>query len=218
MINDKIIELKQRLTEFATHIEKMIERGIDGLSKRDVGIFSKILEADESRANSMEIEIDELCTLLIAQFHPKAVALRTVLMIMKMNNDLERMGDHAVNICISGISLIEYPPVKELIDIPRMADEVKKMLKDSIDSYLNQDINLARDVCYRDGKIDGLRDRIIRELIACMTKDGSVISPALQLMNITRNLERIADLTTNICEDVIFMVEGKVIKHHMEDK
>jgi phosphate transport system protein len=131
-----------------------------------------------------------------------------------MNNDLERMGDHAVNISQSGLFLISKPQVKPLLDIPRMAEEVSKMLEDSLKSFVNEDAALAKSVCERDDIIDDYRDQIVRELITYMVSDPSTIERALHLIRIAGNLERIADLTTNICEDVIFMVKGELMKHH----
>jgi len=214
MLEEKIAQLKGRLVEYASLIERMIEKSIKGLLKNENEPLSEVMEQDEGRANNFEIELDQLCTALIAQYQPEAKDLRTILMVLKMNNDLERMGDHAVNICESGLFLIERPLVKPLIDIPRMAEVATKMLKDSIDSFVEENANLAKNVCERDSVVDGLRDQILRELITFMTSDPSTIDRSLHLMRVARNLERIADLSTNICEDVIFMVEGRVIKHH----
>ena len=165
----------------------------------------------------MEIEIDEYCTTLIAQFEPKAKDLRVILMGSKMCNDLERMGDHAVNIAESVQFIIERPLVKPLLDIPRMAEITIKMLKDSTDAFINEDVGLARNVCERDNTVDDLKDQILRELITFMTSDTTTIERSLHLLRISGNLERIADLSTNICEGIIFTTKGKVIKHHALD-
>jgi len=217
MIEEKITELKRELIEFATLVEHMIEKSIKGLLDRRRELLVEVLEKDEPRANDMEIEIDELCTTSIAQFQPKAKDLRTILMISKISNDLERMGDHAVNIAESSIFLIERALVKPLIDIPRMGELTMKMLKDSTNSFINEDAALAKQVCERDGMVDDLKDQILRELITFMSSDTSTIERSLHLLRISNNLERIADLSTNICEDVIFITEGKVIKHHKSD-
>lgn len=217
-MEEKIVELKEQLIEYASLIEQMIEKSIRGLLRKEKEPLAQVMQEDEDRANDFEIELDELCTTLIAQYQPKAKDLRTILMVLKMNNDLERMGDLAVNICDSSLFLIEKPQVKPLLDIPRMSDETIGMLKDSIDSFVNEDAQLAASVCERDSIVDGLRDQILRELITFMTSDPSTTDRSLHLMRISRNLERIADLSTNICEDVIFMVEGRVIKHHKEEE
>jgi phosphate transport system protein len=211
---EKLTELKKWLIEFATLVERMIEKSIMGLVKRDKARLLEVLHNDEPKANNLDIRLDELCTSLIAQYQPMAKDLRTILMIFKMNDDLERMGDHAVNISESGLSLLETPLVKPLIDIPEMQEVTARMVKDSITAFINENADLAKDVCARDSVIDSLRDKVYRELISVMSADSSTIERSLHLMRITRNLERIADLSTNICEDVIFMVEGKVIKHH----
>jgi phosphate transport system protein len=177
-----------------------------------------VIEKDEPQANDCEIKIEELSIALIAKYEPKAKDLRTILMALKINNDLERAADHAVNISESGIFLIDRPPVKPLLDIPRMAEEAIKMLKDSISSFINEDSALAQQVCERDNIVDGLEHQILRELITFMVSDASTIERSMHLVTISRNLERIADLSTNISEDVIFMVEGKNIKHHIQDR
>ena len=218
MLAEKITMLKNELIEYANLVEHMIEKSIEGLIKKEKNILLEVVEKDEMKANDFELELDELCTSLIARYEPKAKDLRTILMILKMNNDLERVGDHAVNIAESNLFLIEKPPVKPLIDIPNMAQITMKMLKDSINSFINEDAKLAKDVCERDDVIDALRDQILRELITFMTSDPSTIERSLHLLRISRNLERVADLSTNICEDVIFMVQGKVIKHHYDER
>jgi phosphate transport system protein len=214
----KLTNLKKTLMEFATLVESMVDHSINGLMLKKEDLLSDVIGLDESRANSYEIELDERCVTIIAQHQPTGKALRTILMILHINSTLERIGDHAVTISESGLFLIDQPLVKPLIDIPRMADVVKSMISDSINSFINEDADLARRVCERDTIVDGLRTQIMRELITFMTSDPSTIERALQLMKISSNLERIADLTTNICEDVIYMVKGKVIKHHIDEK
>lgn len=218
MLEQKIVELKKKILEYAGLVESMIEKSIKGLQTKDKELLSEIINVDEHKANDYEIEIDELCIHIIAQYEPKARDLRIVLMILKMNNDLERIGDHAVNIAQSAIFLIDKPLVKPLIDIPRMAQEAINMLKNSINSFVNKDLVLAKEVCKRDDIVDGLKTQIFRELITYMISDSKTIERCLELTRITNNLERISDLSTNICEDVIFMVEGKVIKHHHTEK
>jgi phosphate transport system protein len=218
MLEEKIVALRRELIEYATHVEGMIEKSIRGLLKREKGILTQVIERDEPQANDCEITIEELSINLIAKYEPKAKDLRTILMVLKINNDLERAADHAVNISESGIFLIDRPPVKPLLDIPRMAEEATNMLKDSISSFINEDPALAQHVCERDSIVDGLERQILRELITFMVSDATTIERSLHLVNISRNLERIADLSTNISEDVIFMVEGRNIKHHIEDR
>jgi phosphate transport system protein len=214
VFDDKLPSLRRQIIEYANHVEDMIDKSIKGLLEHDSDLLRKLIEIDESKANETEIILDELCAATIAQYEPRARELRTVLMALKMNNDLERVADHAVNISQSALFLINRPAVKPFIDIPRMAEIAVKMLKDSIASFINEDAALARDVCERDSIVDSLDAQILMELITFMMSDAKTIERSIHLLNIARNLERIADLSTNICEDVIYMVEGKVIKHH----
>jgi len=217
MLTEKINILKKKLIDMASLAEDMVKSSIKGLIEKRKEILEKVIKEYEPKMNELEIELDELCTNLIALYQPKAGNLRTILMILKMNNDLERVGDLAVNISESALYLIERPPVKPLIDIPRMAEESIYMLKNAIDSFINKDAELAKSVCEKDTIVDGLRDQVLRELITYMSSDPTTIERAIHLIRISRSLERIADLSTNICEDVIFMVEGKVIKHHKDE-
>jgi len=217
MLKEKLNELKKKLIEEADLAQDMVKKSIEGLIKKRKEILEKVIKEYEPKMNELEIELDELCTNLIALYQPEAGNLRTILMILKMNNDLERIGDLAVNISESALFLIERPLVKPLIDIPRMAEEAIDMLKSAIDSFINKNAELAKSVCEKDIIVDNLRDQILRELITFMSSDPSTIERSIHLIRISRNLERIADLSTNICEDVIFMVEGKVIKHHKDE-
>jgi phosphate transport system protein len=209
--------LRKELIEYAAYVEAMIEKSINGLLRRDKKLLTELIEHDEPKANDVEIAIEEMAISMIAQFQPKAKDLRTVLMILKINNDLERAADHAVNTAESALFLIDQPQLKPLIDTPKMAQETIDMLKDSINAFINEDSPLAYAVCERDSVVDALANQILRELIVYMVNDPSTIERALHLLKVSRNLERIADLSTNICEDVIFMVDGKVIKHHVQD-
>lgn len=218
MLEQKIVNLKEELINYAELVKTMIEKSIKGLLEKNRDLLLEVIDKDEDKANEKEIELDEVTVSLIAQYAPKAKDLRTIMMISKMNNDLERMGDLAVNIAESALFLIKKPLVKPLIDIPRMSQESTSMLKDSIDSFISENANLAKGVCERDYIVDGLRDQILRELITYMTSDPHTIERSLHLLRISRCLERVADLSTNICEDVIFMVEGKIIKHHRAEE
>ena len=213
MLEKDLEALRQKLFESASLVETMIQKSIRGLTQREKGPLLEVIEQDEPRENDLEIAIEEICIQQIACYQPQAKDLRTIMMVMKMNNDLERMGDEAVNISESGLFLIQKPQVKPLIDIPRMAEEAMKMIQDSLKSFIHEYIQLAQSVCKRDDIVDGLRDQILRELITFMASDPTVIEPSIRLIRISRSLERIADLSTNICEDVIYMAEGRMIKH-----
>ena len=218
MLEEKMIALRKELIESATHVEGMIDKSITGLMRKDSTLLTEVIEKDEPKANDSEISIEELCTTMIAQYEPRAKDLRTILMVMKMNNDLERVGDHAVNIAECSLFLIERPSLKPLLDIPRMAEESVGMLKDAIEAFIREDTLLAAMVCERDSIVDNLGQQILRELITFMGADPTTIERSMRLLNIARNLERIGDLSTNISEDVIFMVEGRVIKHHRDQE
>ena len=213
MLKKDLDLLVKQLLESASLVKGMIQKSIRGLTQREKDVLVDVIEQDEPKENELEIAIEEACIQQIACYQPQAKDLRTIMMVMKMNNDLERMGDEAVNISESALFLIEKPEVKPLIDIPRMAEEATKMIEDSLKSFINEDIQLAQNVCERDDVVDGLRDQILRELITFMAADPTVIEPSIRLIRISRSLERIADLSTNICEDVIYMAEGRVIKH-----
>ncbi|RLB00592.1 MAG: phosphate transport system regulatory protein PhoU [Deltaproteobacteria bacterium] len=218
IVERKLIKIKEGLVRFATLAESMLGKSIKGLKEKDKFLLTDVIEVDELRANEFEIELEEQCVAMIAQHQPAGKILRTILMISKITSTLERVGDHAVNICGHSLYLIERPQVKPLIDIPRMAETVMGMLDDSIHSFVEEDAALAKDVCERDSIVDGLRDQIIRELITFMTSDPTTIERSLHLIRIANNMERVADLSTNISEDVIYMVEGRVIKHHVDDE
>jgi len=212
----KLIQVKKELMEFATLVESMVDKSVTGLKERNTDQLKDVIERDEPRANDFETDLDERCVSIIAQHQPAGKSLRTILMVIHINSTLERIGDHAVTIAESGMFLADQPPVKQLIDIPHMAEVVKTMIADSITSFINEDATLAKSVCERDDIVDGLRNQILRELVTYMTADPATIERSMQLMKISSNLERIADLATNICEDVIYMVKGKVIKHHKD--
>lgn len=216
MINTKIKELRSKIIEFTCHVEKMIKNSMEGLKNRDLNELKNVIEKLEPMANDFEVHIDELCASIIAQYQPMAKSLRTVLMVLKMNNDLERLADLAENISKSGISLIEKPLFKPLIDLPKMAEIAIEMLNEAVNAFVNDDVEQARKVCLKDDSVDDLRNQIVRELLTYMMETPAVIEPALKLMDIAKNLERIADLATNISEDVVFIVEGKIIKHTWE--
>jgi phosphate transport system protein len=213
MLDSRLTELRRELIGYASHVEGMIDTAVRGLIRRDRRLLVQVIEIDEPRSNNTEIAIDESCTAIIAQYEPRAKDLRTVLMILQINNDLERIADHAVNTAESGLFLVGQPELKPLIDIPRMAEVTVGMLKDSITAFINEDAALGHEVCERDSVVDALASQVLRELITFMIADTSTIERALHLLKIAGNLERTADLSTNICEDVIYMVEGKIIKH-----
>lgn len=213
ILEQKVSELKEKLLTMAGRVEEMVATSLQALVKRNSQMAERVIEEFEGQVNELEIEIEDQAINLMALYQPEATNLRTITMIIKINNDLERIGDHAVNIAEAALFLIPRPPVKPLIDLPRMAEATIGMLHDSLDAFTRGEVELARNVCVRDSIVDSLKDQINRELITYMTSDATTIDRALKLMLISLNLERIADLATNIAEDVIYVVTGEVIKH-----
>ena len=218
MLEEKIIELKEQIVSQANNVEKMIEDCINGFLDKNSNVLKKVINEDENKINKNEIKIEKLYTDIFVRYQTEAKDLRTVLMISKMNIDLERVADQCVNIAESALYLIEKPLVKPLIDIPRMAEISKRMLIDSITSFIDEDENLAKDVCGRDEEVDILNEQIMRELITYMACETKTIERSLHLIRIAHNIEKIADLATNIAEEAVFIVNGKIIKHHKFEK
>lgn len=216
-LEEEISKLKKMLFEMATSVEEMIAKSIKALKDRNMIMAEEVIKSD-AKINEMEIDIDNQCIRILALYHPEAEDLRTVSMIMKINNDLERIGDHAVNIAEKTIYLADKPPVKPLIDIPRMADKAIQMLQESLDAFVNKDAQLAIEVCKRDDEVDSLEPQIVRELVTYMIGDPQTIDRSLNLILIAREIERVADLATNIAEDTYYIVSGKSLKHHSLEK
>jgi phosphate transport system protein len=210
-------ELKENLLTMAAIVEEAIRNSVQSLVKRDSDLARKAFDV-EDQINKMENAIDEMCLKLLALRQPMAADLRFITSAMKITTDLERMGDQAVNISERAISLNEEPQIKPYIDIPRMAEIAQSMVKDVLDAFVNRDPKLARSVCARDDVVDGLNDQVVRELLTYMVSDPKTITRSVHLMIVARCLERIADHATNIAEDVIFMVDALVIKHHADEK
>jgi len=213
ILEQKLNELKEQLMAMAAVVEEMLANSMKALVERDEALARRVISDDEARVNHMEIEVEDAAISIMALHQPEASNLRNLAMIIKINNDLERIGDHAENIAEAALYLIPRPPVKPLIDLPRMAAHTLGMLKDSLDAFTRADAELAREVCGRDSAVDSLKDQVNRELVTYMTSDATTIDRALKLMLISLNLERVADLATNIAEDVVYIVRGEVIKH-----
>ena len=195
--------------------ERAISNAIEALVKRDSSLAEKTIAQDE-KINHLEIEIDELCLELLALHQPLAADLRFIASAMRINTELERIGDQAVNIAERAISLNQEPQLKPYIDIPEMAEITQNMLRDVLNAFVNGDALLARSVCERDDRVDGLNNQVFRELLTYMMADSKTITRAVHLLIVSRCLERIADHATNIAEGVIFMAQAKVIKHHAD--
>jgi len=216
-LQKELDELKENLLRMAALVEEAIRDAVQSLVKRDSELAQRTFEG-EDKINAMEIAIDDGCLKLLALRQPMAADLRFITSAMKITTDLERMGDQAVNISERALSLNQEPLLKPYIDIPRMAEIAQSMVKDVLDAFVNRDSKLARSVCERDDVVDGLNDQVVRELLTYMISDPKSITRAVHLMIVSRCLERIADHATNIAEDVIFMVDALVIKHHADEK
>ena len=205
--------LQGRLLEMGGLAEERVRTAVQGLVARDAASIEKVLKGDEP-VNRFHIELDNRCFRLLALHQPMAVDLRTIVAAVKINTDLERVGDLAVNIAEASIRYITHPPVKKLIDIPRMGVLAQTMLRDALDSYVKRDTGLAEKVLNEDDELDGLKTQVFRELLTYMIQDPSTVEPALDLILISRHLERIGDHATNVAEDVIFMVSALDVRHH----
>lgn len=208
----QLADIRELVLRMGGLAEQMTRRVIHALVRRDAGILAEV-RAMESQVNMLHVEIDEACLELIALRQPAAADLRFITAAMKIIVDMERIGDQAINIVERAESLLAVPPVKPLIDIPRMADIAQEMLKASLDAYVNGDDNLAYQTILKDDEVDQLKDQVFRELLTFMMSDPTTIPRAMDLILVSRHIERIADHATNICEDVIFMVKGKDVRH-----
>jgi len=207
-------QLKTRLLEMGGLAEDRVRTAVDALVRRDSEAVARVIDGDRP-INQLHIEIDNRCFTLLALHQPMAVDLRAIVSAVKINTDLERVGDLAINIAEAVARYMRHAPVKELIDIPRMATIAQSMLRDALDAYVRRDTALAQRVLDADDGLDALKTQVFRKLLDAMLKDPSTIEPALDLILISRHLERIGDHATNIAEDVIFMVLAKDVRHHV---
>ena len=214
--DEALKQLKEKLLRMSSLVEEAIGTSIKALMERNAELAYKVIKADDA-INMLEIEIDDLCLKLLALYQPTAGDLRFVTSSMKITNDLERIGDLAVNIGQRTLDLIKVPPLKLRINIPKMATAAQGMLKDSLNAFVNKDSKLAYEVCKRDDEVDNLNHEIFMELLHSNPEDQKPVERVIDLALVAKNLERVADHSTNICEDIIYMVDGKVIKHHITD-
>jgi phosphate transport system protein len=214
---EELQSLKNRLLTMGALVEERVHQAVRALIERDLEAAELVIRSDQD-VNALQIEIDDRCLKLLALQQPIATDLRLITAAMKINADLERIGDQAVNIAENVIKLLPQAPLKPLIDIPRMAELAEKMTRDALDAFVRKDAELARNVLQRDDEVDNLKDQVFRELLTYMMADPGTIPRALALILISRNLERIADHATNISEDVIFLVEAKDVRHHHQEE
>jgi phosphate transport system protein len=213
---EELEQLKTRLLEMGGFAEEQVRLAVKGLVDRDRDLIDRVLRGDDP-LNALHIEIDSRCFTLLALYQPMAVDLRAIVAAVKINTDLERVGDLAINIAEAARRYAQHSPVKKLIDIPRMATIAQSMLRDALDAFVRRDVVLAQHVLDEDDKLDSLKTQIFRELLTYMLQDPATIEPSLDLILISRHLERIGDHATNIAEDVIFMVSARDVRHHADE-
>jgi phosphate transport system protein len=210
-------KLKAKLLEMSALVESAVYRSVQGVVEKNEELAQQVLK-NEARINQLEIEVDDMAISLLALQHPLAQDLRLVTAAIKINNDLERMGDLSVSIAQSAIALIREPVIRPLIDIPHIAGLAQSMVRKALDAFVNRDAELARSVLASDDAVDNMRTASYHELISFMEKNPAHIPQALNLLTVVRNLERIADHSTNIAEDVLFLVKGIDVRHHNEER
>jgi phosphate transport system protein len=210
---EELDALQARLLEMGGLAEERVRMAVQGLVARDPQLVEQVLRGDEP-INQLHIEVDNRCFRLLALHQPMATDLRAIVAAVKINTDLERVGDLAVNIAEAANRYISHPPVKKLIDIPAMGQIAQAMLRDALDCYVKRDTALAHQVLNEDDRLDGLKTQVFRELLTYMLTDPATIEAALDLILVSRHLERIGDHATNIAEDVIFMVSALDVRHH----
>jgi phosphate transport system protein len=213
---EELETLKERLLAMGGLAEERVRLSVRGVAERRAADIQLVLTGDEP-VNDLHIEVDARCFKLLALHQPMAADLRAIVAAVKINTDLERVGDLAVNIAEAGKRYLHHPPVKPLIDIPRMGELAQKMLRDALDAFVRRDMALAETVLAADDTLDALKTQIFRELLTYMLQTPETIEPALDLILISRHLERIGDHATNVAEDVIFILSAKDVRHHGAD-
>ncbi|EEP60170.1 phosphate signaling complex protein PhoU [Sulfurihydrogenibium yellowstonense] len=217
LIEPRLNEIKERLLKMAEIVENMIDNSIKAIIEHNPE-YLKYVEENENIVDQMEVENESLIITTMARYQPEAKFLRMLAMDLFVNRDLERIGDHAENIKEHAQSILTKPKLKEYVDLPKMTELTIQMVKDAIKAFAENDTNLARDVIKRDDLIDALEDQIIRELYTYMVEDPSTIKVGLRLMDVVKNIERVADIATNLAEEVIYMKEGKMLRHQELDE
>jgi phosphate transport system protein len=215
--HEELTKLKESLLYMSRRAEDTIDLAVDALMTRDKGKAQAVIDGDVE-LNRLEVELERRGIELLALQQPMATDLRFIIGAIKIANDLERVGDHAVNIAESCLKLKEqadFPPM--IPEIPEMARRARKMLGDALDAFIRSDGALGRAVCSADDEVDALHDSVFRIMLTHMMEDPRTITPSLELLLVSRNLERVADLATNIGEDAVYLAEAKLIKHHAED-
>lgn len=211
--DQELDELRSLLLRMAGRAEEQVRSGLAAVKRLDAQGANQTILADRG-VDALELEIEELAINLLARRQPMAGDLRTLVAVLKISNDLERVGDHAVNIAQCAKRLAEAYPMPQPSELEEMAELSTGMLRDAISAFIERDVSLARNVCIRDEEVDRYNDTVFRLMLSQMAENNNTVIPALQMMLVARNLERVADLATNLGEDVIYIVEARTIKHH----
>jgi phosphate transport system protein len=214
-MNRAIDKLTKRFLSVGTLAEEALHNAVISLENRDGALAAKVI-ADDDRIDNLEVDVEEECLKILALYQPVATDLRYVIAILKMNNDLERVGDLAVNIAERAAFLATQPPVKLIFDFHGMAEKAKEMLGRSMDALINLDSNLAQKVCAADDEVDDMNRQVYVRVQEAINQNPGATESLLHMLSIARHLERIADLAGNIAQDVIYMVEGKIVRHKTE--
>jgi len=215
--HDELAALRSLLLEMSHRAEALVAASVEALARRDPALAQEAIDGDEE-VNALELQVDDACIHLLALHQPMARDLRLITMVMRISNDLERIGDHATNIAeavkdLAGLPALDTPP-----EIAEMARHAREMLSDALDDFVRGDSRAAREVCARDDRVDALHRSVIRILLTHMMEDPRRIGPSMHLFTIAENLERVADLATNIAEDAVYRVEARTIKHRTEQR
>ena len=215
-LHQRIENIRDDLIQMGSLIEGMLENATRALVDRDEDLVDHVVQQDRV-IDRMELEIDEACNTVLALTQPTAIDMRFLVSVMKITSDLERMGDSAVNIVLAARQLNRQPPLKEYVDLPRMSEMTREMVRSALNAFVQRDSKLATRVCKADDDVDALYHQLFEELTGLMTDDGGTVSRAIHLLLVARNFERIADHATNVAEDVVYYVEGRDIRHKHSD-
>src|SRR5580658_8265827 len=209
--------VKERLLWMGSLAERAVHQAVHSVLDSDEQLAKRVLD-EEDQINELQLEIDDRVVQVLALHQLMAADLRFVLAVSRINNDLERIGDQAVNIAQAAQRIVRHPRVKPYVDLPRMSELAEEMMRDALNAVVRKDVELAKDVLVRDDQVDSLRDQIFRELLSYMMENSAVVFPAFELILVAKNLERIGDHSTNIAEDVIYMVAGNDVRHSAPDR
>ncbi len=211
-LSRELDQLKRRILSVSALVEESVRRSVRAVTERDVQLAAEVIEGDR-RIDQLEVDVEEECLKILALHQPVAIDLRFIIAVLKMNNDLERIGDLAVNIAERGAALAGSPPVRIDLPLSEMAAAAQRMLRRALDAVINLDADLARQVCVADDEVDALNHEVARRVKDALRRDPEAVEVLVQLLLVARHVERIADQATNVAEDAIYMVEGRIARH-----